>query len=106
MKHRIPHDLSLELCRRATRAALDAYKTSFPKFSPGGKWTSDDRAEVWFVTPVGRIEGSVTVEGAAVLLTIDKLPWAARPFRRQAVKIIEDEVKTWIQKAKNGELDD
>ena len=61
---------------------------------------------MWFVTPVGRIEGSVTVEGAAVLLTIDKLPWAARPFRRQAVKIIDDEVKSWIVKAKNGQLDD
>ena len=105
MKHRIAHDLSLDLARRATRAALDAYKESFPKFSPGGRWTSDDSAEVWFVTPVGRIEGVVTVEATAVLLTLGKLPWAARPFRRQAVRIVEDEVKAWILKAKNGELD-
>jgi len=105
MKHRIAHDLSLDLARRATRAALDAYKSSFPQFSPGGRWTSDDRAEVWFVTPVGRIEGAVTVETSAVLLALDKLPWAARPFRRQAVRIVEDEVKLWIDKAKKGELD-
>ncbi len=105
MKHRITHDLSIDLARRATRAALDAYKSSFPQFSPGGDWTTEDRAEVWFVTPVGRIEGAITVEASAILLALDKLPWAARPFRRQAVRIIEDEVKAWIEKAKVGELD-
>ena len=104
MKHRIAHDLSLDLARRATRAALDAYRENFPQFSPGGNWVNDDQADVWFVTPVGRIEGSITVESSNVLLTLDKLPWAARPFRRQAIRIVEDEVKAWIQKAKDGEL--
>jgi len=105
MKHRITHDLSIDLARRATRAALNAYKASFPQFSPGDSWITEDRAEVWFVTPVGRIEGAITVDDKAVLLALDKLPWAARPFRRQAVRIIEDEVKAWIEKARNGELD-
>jgi len=104
MKHKIPHDLDIGLARRATRAALEGYRKQFPQFSPGGTWTDDDNASVWFVTPVGRIEGTITVMAKAVQLHLTKLPWAARPFRRQAVKIVEDEVNHWIKKAKNGKL--
>ena len=106
MKHKIPHDLARDLARRATRAALEGYKAQFPQFQPGGRWTDDDTAEVWFVTPVGRIEGTVSVLAQAVQLHLTKIPWAARPFRRQAAKIVEDEVQMWIQKAKDGELPD
>ncbi len=106
MKHLIPHDLDRALARRATRAALDGYRAQFPQFSPGGSWRDDDTAEVWFKTPVGRIEGLVTVKDNGVHLHLTKLPFAARVFRRQAIQIIEDEVKAWIQKAKDGLLDD
>ncbi len=104
MKHRIPHDLDHATARKATRAALDGYRAAFPQFSPGGKWTTEDAADVWFVTPLGRIEGKIEVQSSAVVLEIDKLPWAARPFQSQAVRIVEDEVKAWIQKAKAGKL--
>ncbi len=106
MKHQIPHDLTPDLARRATRAALEGYRKQFPQFSPGGKWLDDDNAEVWFVTPVGRIEGTIAVQSRAVQLHLTKLPFAARVFRKQAIKIVEDEVKAWIQKAKEGKLPD
>jgi len=106
MKHKIPHDLELGLVRRATRAALEGYRAQFPQFSPGGSWRDDDNADVWFQTPLGRLEGTVTVTAQAVQLHLTKMPWAVRPFRRQAIKIVEDEVKVWIQRAKAGELDE
>lgn len=106
MKHKIPHDLDMDLARRATRAALEGYRKQFPQFSPGGSWRDDDNADVWFQTPLGRLEGTITVLSSAVQLHLTKMPWSVRPFRRQAVKIVEDEVKAWIQKAKEGTLDD
>lgn len=105
MKHKIPHDLSLELARKVTRAALESYRNQFPQFSPGGTWRDDDHADVWFVTPLGRLEGTVTVLAGAIQLHLTTVPWAVRPFRSQAVKIVEEEVKAWIQKAKNGALE-
>ena len=106
MKHLIPHDLARPLARKATRAALDGYRKQFPQFSPGGSWRDDDTAEVWFATPVGRIEGTITVKQNGIQLHLTKLPFAARVFRRQAVDIVETEVKAWIEKAKKGELGD
>ena len=106
MKHLIPHDLDRPLARRATRAALKGYREQFPQFSPGGDWRDDDTASVWFVTPVGRIEGTVTVKDRGIQLHLTSLPFAARVFRRQAVRIVETEVKAWIEKAKQGLLED
>jgi hypothetical protein len=106
MKHLIPHDVDRALARLATRAALKGYRARFPQFSPGGSWRDDDTAEVWFQTPVGRIEGLVTIKDNGVQLHLTKLPFAARVFRRQAIKIVEDEVKVWIDKAKKGLLTD
>lgn len=105
MKHRIPHDLTPALAQKATRKALEAYRDEFPQFQPGGRWSTDDHATIWFVTPVGRIEGDVRVLAKHVELHITKIPFVARAFKSQAIRIVETEVKAWIKRAKNGELD-
>ena len=48
MKHSVPHDLSLDLARKATDAALQAYRARFPEYDPQVKWTSERTAEVTF----------------------------------------------------------
>jgi hypothetical protein len=104
LKHRIPHDLSLDLARRATAKALDTYRAQFPQFKPGGEWTDADHARLWFSPPGSRLEGAVTVQRDAIELELE-VPLLLRPFRTKAIAVIEAEVQRWIAKAKAGELD-
>jgi hypothetical protein len=103
MKHRIAHNLPLPLAQKATRAALEAYRQQFPQFKPGGEWLDAGRAKVWFQTPAGRLDGAVNVVKDAVELELD-VPFLLRPFKGQAISIIENEVNIWIEKARRGEL--
>ena len=104
MKHSIPHDLSHPLARKAVRKALETYKSQFPEFKPDGKWQDDDSVRLWFSPPGGRIEGWVRVNPQNVELDLDKVPFIYKVFKKRAIKVIEDEVKEWIQRARNGEL--
>lgn len=103
MKHPIPHDLDRPLARRATRAALDTYRVRFAAYSPFGRWTSLDRAEIGFQAAGQTIQGTVEVGEDAVELDLE-VPLLLRPFRKLAVEAIEKEVQIWIERAKAGEL--
>jgi hypothetical protein len=104
-KHRIKHDLDHDLARKVTRRALETYRDSFPELKPGGEWLDADRARLWFTAPGAKLEGRVKVLSDAIELELD-VPFLFRPFRKQAIKVIEEEVQEWIEKAKAGELDD
>lgn len=102
-KHRIVHDLDHALARTVTRKALDSYRDQFPELKPGGEWLDEDHARLWFHAPGARLEGRVKVLSAAIELELD-VPFLFRPFRKQAIRVIEEEVQEWIEKAKAGEL--
>jgi len=102
-KHRILHDLDHDLARRVARRALETYRDQFPELKPGGEWLDADRARLWFTAPGAKIEGRVRVLADAIELELD-VPFLFRPFRKQAVKVIESEVQEWISRAKSGEL--
>ena len=104
MKHAIPHDLDHDLARRATRAALDSYAKDFAEYQPEGEWLDDDRATVRFTVMGRTISGRVQVTGADVQLELNSVPFIFRPFRKQAIEVIENEIRGWIQKARDGEL--
>jgi hypothetical protein len=103
MQHRIPHSLPHALAIQATRKALDTYRAQFPQLRPGGEWLSEGRARVWFHAPAGKLEGHVEVLPDAITIDLE-VPFLLRAFKGQAIKVIEAEVKAWIQKAQRGEL--
>ena len=103
MQHSIPHDLPIDLARRATRAALDSYRERFASFDPGCDWPDDDHARVWFSARGLRLDGRIAVATDAVLLELD-VPFVFRPLRSTALRIIEEEVREWIERARVGEL--
>lgn len=105
VKHRIPHDLDIDLARKATHKALVTYRDQFPEFKPTGRWLDDDHATLEFHPPGATMRGSVRVGEGVVELELE-VPFLFRPFRKQALRVIEAEVKEWIEKAKAGELDD
>ncbi len=103
--HRIPHDLPRKLARVATRSALEAYRKRYPQVAPGGKWIDDDQVRIWFDIAGKRLEGGIRVTDDAILLDLD-FPLVFRPFRKQAIEVIEREVKWWIDRAHAGQLDE
>ncbi|MED5373183.1 MAG: polyhydroxyalkanoic acid system family protein [Myxococcota bacterium] len=104
MKHRIPHDLGQELARKATQRALETYRDEFPEVEPEGRWLSPDRAEIAVTLAGKRLRANLDVLKDAVDIDMD-VPLVFRPFRKQAIAVIEKEILVWIEKARRGELD-
>jgi hypothetical protein len=104
MKHRIPHDLSLELATRATREALEHYREDFKEYDTQGRWIDERHAQLSFRVLGRTLHGAVGVERDHISLELD-LPLALRPFRNKALRLIEAEIRVWIERARNGELD-
>ncbi len=104
LKHAIPHDLEHELARQAARAALRSYQAAFSQYQPRGEWVDEDNATVAFTVMGGTIEGGVRVTASTVELELSNVPFMFRPFRSQAIEIIEGELRGWIEKARNGQL--
>ena len=105
MNHSVPHDLSHEQAREATRHALESYRARFPEFKPQGQWVSPDRAELSFSAVGSTLKGVVEVFDNHIDLELD-VPLMMRPFRNKAMAVIEGEIRAWIQKAKDGRLQD
>lgn len=103
MRHRVAHDLPLDLARRAARAALAAYRERFSRFEPGGEWVDDDHATLWFRAGGMRLAGSITVEADGVVLELG-VPLLFRPLRDRAIRVVEEEVRRWIDLAARGEV--
>ena len=104
MQHRIPHDLDIDTARRATREALESYRKDFQEYSPTGEWHDDDNATVQFTVMGKTLKGVVQVGAEAVTLELKDIPFMFRPFRSAAIKVIDEEIREWIGRAKRGEI--
>ena len=104
MKHRISHDLGLDLARKATARALESYREQFPEAQPEGRWVNADRAQVAFTIAGKRMKGQVDVARENIDIELD-VPLLFRPFQSQAMAVIQDEIEAWLTKARNGELE-
>jgi len=105
VKHVIRHNLGLDLARKATRHALESYRKALPDYDPRGRWVTNDRAEVQFTVLGKTLTGSVDVRPSEVALHLE-VPFLFRAFQGVAMKVVEQEIQTWLDKAKAGDLDD
>lgn len=103
MQHTIPHGLSKELAVTATHKALDAYEARFAEYSPRQTWLGEDRAEIQFTAAGRTLRGSVVVGAKDIGLDLE-VPLLFTPFKGRALKIIEEEIRAWIEKARTGQL--
>lgn len=103
MKHSISHDLPVDLAKQATEKAFEAYKARFGEYNPTFRWASDSKADIAFSVKGVSLSGSFTVLPKVIEMDLD-VPFVFKIFQKKAVEIIEGEVKTWIGKAKNGQL--
>ncbi len=103
MKHTIQTDLDLARSKLAIDKAMEAYKARFAEYNPRFDWTSDTRGEFGFKAKGVSLGGSIFVHDRKVDVDMD-VPFLFRVFQGTAMKVIEDEVKLWVEKAKKGEL--
>lgn len=105
MKHIIEHDLDMKRLRKATQKAMDAYSERFAKYNPQARWIDDDNAVISFSAKSVELEGNLALRPEEIELQLD-VPFVFRVFRKKAIDIIDSEIKTWLEKARQGELDD
>lgn len=101
MKHVVPHDLGQERAKKAAEAALNTYAGKFEKYSPKVSWATPSKANISFTVKGFTISGALEVLDRSIEMDLD-VPFVLRPFKGQALGVIETEIKEWIQKAKTG----
>lgn len=103
MKHAVPHDLSIDQARKAADHALAEYKARFPQYSPEVTWATPTTADVQFHVAGMSFKGVFEILASEISMDME-VPFLLRPFKSKALDVIESEIRTWVQKVKNGEL--
>jgi hypothetical protein len=103
MKHAVPHDLGQERAKKVAESALESYSKKFEKYEPRVNWVGPQRAEISFNVKGMKLTGALEVLDRSIDLDLD-VPFLLRPFKGQAIHVIEGEIREWIQKEKKGEL--
>ena len=103
MKHQIAHDLDMGLAKEAAGRAFEAYQKRFADYQPKLNWVSERDAQIEFNIKGMKLHGSIGILPRAIELDLD-VPFVFRLFKNKAVDVIDREVRTWLDKAKRGEL--
>jgi hypothetical protein len=103
MKHSVPHDLPLDLAKKAADRALGEYRAKFPDFDPQVAWTGERTAEVTFKAMGSILKGTFEILDDKIEMDMD-VPLLMRPFKSKAMEVVEEKIRAWIERAKNGEL--
>jgi hypothetical protein len=103
MKHSVQHDLSPELAKKVLDKAIESYKERFADYSPSMTWVGDKHIDVKFKAKGIAIAGAIDLEPTQITFDLD-VPFLLRPFKSQALEIIEGQIRKWTDKAKKGEI--
>lgn len=103
MKHAVPHDLGQDRAKKVAESALASYAHKFEKYEPRIAWVGPQKAHISFNVKGMKLTGALEVLDRSIDLDLD-VPFLLRPFKGQAISVIEGEIKEWIQKEKRGEL--
>src|SRR5882724_10113684 len=95
MKHSVPHDLGQERAKKVAESALSTYAN----YNATVTWNNPNRAELSFRVKGMSISGTVEVLDRSIDLDIE-VPFLLRPFKSQALGVIDGEINEWINKAK------
>jgi hypothetical protein len=101
MKHSVSHDLGRDRAKQVAQKALEHYKSKYPKYAPGGEWTTPYSANVRFAVAGAKFEGRLKIMDNRIEMELD-VPFLFRPFRNKALQVVEADIRKWIAKAKSG----
>jgi hypothetical protein len=103
VKHEVPHDLEFSVAKKAVERAFESYSERFADYSPTMSWANDRTANVGFSVKSITLKGSIEIEPKTINMELD-VPFVFRIFKNQALKVIEGEIRKWVDKAKAGEI--
>lgn len=103
MKHHVPHHLDHAMAKKATEKAIESYSKRFEQYDPRATWENDRSVKVRFTVKGMTLEGQIELEPRQIALDLE-VPFILRVFKKQAIDVIEREIRTWIAKAERGEL--
>ena len=101
MKHVVSHDLGQARAKQVAQSALSSYQEKFAKYSPDVRWLTDNKANIAFKIKGLTLSGSLEVLEKTIEMDLD-VPFMLRPFKNQALSVIEGEIQDWIKKAKTS----
>ena len=104
MKHSVPHDLSIEMAKKAATAALEAYSARFAEYNPTITWANENLAEVAFKVKGVGLKGTFEIKPESIDMDME-VPFLLRMFRQKAVDVVEGELIKLVDKAREGKLD-
>ncbi|HET7542181.1 MAG TPA: polyhydroxyalkanoic acid system family protein [Polyangiaceae bacterium] len=99
MKHSVPHDLGQERAKKIAESALATYAQKYAHYGAQVTWKGPNKADISFKVKGMSLSGSLEVLERAIDLDMD-VPFLLRPFKSQALGVIEGEINEWIKKAK------
>lgn len=105
MKHSVRHDLDQETARKVARHALEGYAKQFAQYDPELSWLGPDAAQVSFSAKGLTVKGKFDLLPGEIAIDLS-VPFALKLFQGKAIKVVEQEIREWVDKAKKGELDD
>ncbi|MEZ4442778.1 MAG: polyhydroxyalkanoic acid system family protein [Polyangiaceae bacterium] len=97
------HDLPEDLARAVAEHAFASYKEKYAKYQPTLTWRTDTRAEASFQAKGITLKGSIELTPGQIAFDLD-VPFVLRVFKSQAFDVMDRELRTWVAKAKAGEL--
>jgi Putative polyhydroxyalkanoic acid system protein (PHA_gran_rgn) len=103
MKHTVPHDLGRAKAKRVAEAAWGSYSGRFASYNPTCEWHGEYAANIGFKVKGISLKGAIDVGETEIGLDLD-VPFLLRPFKGQALQVIEEEIRKWIGKSKAGEI--
>jgi len=103
MKHAVRHDLDPPTARKAAEGAWESYQQRFSKYDPRANWVTPDRCDIQFSVKGIKLTGTLELVPGAIELDL-VVPFLLRPFKSQAIGVIEREIQRWIEKARSGEI--
>lgn len=103
MKHAVPHDLNPELAKKALTKALESYQERFASYSPKTRWTSETHVDITFSAKGISLSGAIDLEPRQIVFDLE-VPFLLRPFKSQAMELMDSQIRKWSEAAKRGEL--
>lgn len=101
--HSVSHDLGKDKAKEVAEAAFSSYKEKYSNYSPTRTWTSEYAADISFTVKGKTLDGNMKIHEDRIEMDLD-VPFIFRPFKGKALSIIENEIKAWVAKAKDGQL--
>jgi hypothetical protein len=102
-KHVIQHGVTQAQAKQAIETAINVYSRKFPQYQPKTRWPSDSQAQVTFNVKGMTLTATINIHPRTIESEM-QVPFIFLPFRGRALKVIEDEIRKWVARAKAGEI--